>query len=107
MSDTKEVLLSRTGQDFLDPDEVGSAIQYRMSVEERINDNGTGWSSFNATISLSDCSRWITWDLEGDNAEAKLDRAIRLLTAAKIDLRRANKVYEASKKRTDAMKAKK
>ena len=96
MSSTTTTIISRNGQCFLDPEDVGSAIQYRINVQETVYDDKEHkpYVSLNASISLSDCNRWITWDLETDTSEEKLDNAIRILTAAKTALRAVRKAYE-------------
>lgn len=107
-ADKTVILFTRSGQAFLDPEEVGSAIQYRINVKETNYVSGSLFAHRNASISLSDCSRWITWDLESDTAQAKLDQAIAILKQAKIDLRRADAIFADAEKRVAAWnKAKK
>lgn len=85
---------------FLDPLTCGSSIRYSVETTDYV-DSKTGKihrSSMDATISLSDCNRVITWSGCGhDGGETmidKIDVAIIELRAAKIAIRKALQVLK-------------
>lgn len=89
---TRKVYYRAARGEFLDVHEVGSSVMYRVSVERRSHG-----LTFSADIELRDCEDMIRWSGYGhDGAKHltnKLDKAIRLLEAAKASVKRAATEY--------------
>ncbi len=102
---SSNTLFVRSGGSFIDPENVGSGVNWRISVEgskpkppepgEKKTYRSGGYVSVDGDVALSDCGRVINWSLSDatalekiDNAIAELQRARRAMSSA---LRAADK----------------
>lgn len=87
MSNTKTVYESAHGV-FLDAGSCGSTVRYAVDVTANVKDGST---HMNMDVSLSDCTRVISWSGYGrEGAKTmikKLDAAIKELRAARTSLK--------------------
>lgn len=86
-------LFHKEGGRFLRPGEVGSAVQWHVTLHASERDYGTKKGTMapgmSATVALADCSRWVSWDITEVEDLDKLDRAIEELTKARKALKKA------------------
>jgi hypothetical protein len=87
-----DIIFKAGGAEFLDPENVGSSVRWLVSAEvgKPSEQNPKGYSHMSGEVSLTDCSRTITWYL-GEDSEDKLAKAIELLQQAKRGMRQAKR----------------
>ncbi len=103
----RQKLFTRHGGRFIKPDDCGSTVAWIVDLEGRgPNEKAKHeydrkpWVRLNAQASLSDCSRRITWEFDGNEEEVvgKLNAAIAELTLLRDALKEGFRVKRETEK---------
>ncbi len=94
-------IYSATGGDFIDPANVGSSVSWQIKVTgvkprpaEGDKREVKGHTYISGDVRLYDCSRGISWDIDGTDGLKKLDVAIAQLKAMRTHLVAAKRARE-------------
>jgi len=72
-------MISYQNHIFIDPQNCGSSIGYRLSINEYERKDKPTTYSTSGYVVLTDCSHQIEWDFSDENAVDKIDAAISML----------------------------
>lgn len=105
--DRYTTVMVEQGGAFIHPEDVGSAIQWRVGVRVRENDPSApeyerkGHVATFSELHLSDCSRGINWDIDPDEPKSieKLDAAIAELQRVRAAVVKAARLRAQHQKR--------
>lgn len=95
--------LSKSNSVYIDPENCGSSVGYRLAIEEYTNVRSEGPTyTLRATIDLADCNHKIGWELGQGGEEddlSKIDNAINTLKEFRKEFLLASKQLEKLKLR--------
>ena len=103
-----KTLFDRSGGIFLDLQSCGSSVRWGVSVTRgrrrgvKKTDKNRYWYRIEATVSLTDCNRAISWSGSPATMRRKLSRAIAALRNLRKNIDRGDRIFrQAGGKRTD------
>jgi hypothetical protein len=94
-----KTLFERSGGIFLDLMSCGSSIRWGVSVARgrrrgvKKTDKNRYWHRIEATVSLTDCNRTITWSGSPATMRKKLNRAIAALKNLRENIDRGDRIF--------------
>jgi hypothetical protein len=94
-------IFEEIGFGFLDPRNAGSSLRWTVDAKASFDADSEKYISVNGSISLTDCSRAINWELGySDHYDDKLTKAIDELVRCRSALRKARKAADKWRKET-------